>query len=96
MIALAPVESRRSLAKAWLVSFVPEGERTWLSARTVDNAASGPPRSRAWPPPAEGDIRAAEEGLDPKQSKLARTIPKHRGGPRRVVNAVEGAEGVIG
>ena len=27
---------------------VPEGEGTWLSPRTVDNAASGPPRSRAW------------------------------------------------
>src|SRR5271154_93577 len=27
---------------------VPEGEGTWLSPRTVDDAASGPPRSRAW------------------------------------------------
>ena len=27
---------------------MPEGEGTWLSPRTVDNAASGPPRSRAW------------------------------------------------
>ena len=26
----------------------PEGEGTSLSPRTVDNAASGPPRSRAW------------------------------------------------
>ena len=35
-------------AKAWLVSLASEGEGTWLSPRTVDNAASGPPRSRAW------------------------------------------------
>jgi hypothetical protein len=27
---------------------VPEGERTGLSARIVDDAASGPPRPRAW------------------------------------------------
>src|SRR5580700_9008978 len=35
-------------AKAAGVVGVPEGEGTWLSPRTVDNAASGPPRSRAW------------------------------------------------
>jgi len=27
---------------------VPEGEGLWLSPRTVDDAASGQPRSRAW------------------------------------------------
>src|SRR5215216_8204355 len=30
------------------VAGMPEGEGAWLSARIVDDAASGPPRSRAW------------------------------------------------
>src|SRR5271167_2611521 len=30
------------------VAGVPEGEGTWLSPRTVDDPASGPPRPRAW------------------------------------------------
>src|SRR5258707_2456827 len=35
-------------AKAWLVSLACRKARPWLSPRTVDDAASGQPRSRAW------------------------------------------------
>ncbi len=35
-------------AKAWLVSGLPQGEGPGLSARIVDDAASGSPRARAW------------------------------------------------
>ena len=49
-IGLGPERSRRSRWRprpGWCLG-VPEGERVGLSARIVDDAASGPPRSGAW------------------------------------------------